>query len=510
MSSRRRCCARTPVSTGRRSEREPRAGPERGTFVGRERELAELVGALEDALAGRGPAWSCSPASPASARAAWPTSWWHGPERVARACIVGRCWEAGGAPAYWPWVQSLRAYAREVEPEELRSQLGAGAAYLAQLLPELRDLFPDLPTHRRRPSPEGARFRLFEAVASFLRSAAEAGPLVIMLDDLHAADEPSLLLLRFLAREMADTGCSWCARSATSIRRSGEPLTADAGRTGPRAAHRADRARRGSTGPTWPSTSSVRPGSTRPAELVEAIHAETEGNPLFVAEVVHLLDAEDGSPSPDTHLHIPPGVREVISRRVARLSPRCRELLVPASVLGREFGLDPLGAAQRPPARRPAGRAGRGDGRARLTDVPGTRGRLRFGHALIRDTLYDELGPARRLQLHEQPPLRSRRSMPATSSPISPSWHTTCSRPARRGGAKAVEYARRAGDRAASQLAYEEAVRLYEMALTLVAGDDRHAASCSWRSVTRRRGPATRRRRSGRSWMPPTWRTTSA
>ena len=108
----------------------------------------------------------------------------------------------GGAPAYWPWVQSLRAYVeRDRGRKIVRSQLGAGASDLAQLLPELRELFPDLPEPPDL-EPESARFRLFEAASSFLRSAAKTRPLVLVLDDLHAADEPSLLLLQFLAREL--------------------------------------------------------------------------------------------------------------------------------------------------------------------------------------------------------------------------------------------------------------------------------------------------------------------
>ena len=157
----RRSCARIPSSTG---VVRPRPAPKssRGVFVGRERELAELVGALENAAGGpRTPGPPRRRArhrqEPARRRADGA-----GPSEGARV-IVGRCWEAGGAPAYWPWVQSLRAYVREAEPDALRAQLGAGAADLAQLLPELRELLPELPEPPALES-EGARFRLFEAV----------------------------------------------------------------------------------------------------------------------------------------------------------------------------------------------------------------------------------------------------------------------------------------------------------------------------------------------------------
>ena len=120
--------------------------------------------------------------------------------------LVGRCWEAGGAPAYWPWVQSLRAYVRDGDTDDtaLRSQLGAGAADLAQIVPELRERLPDLPQPPALES-QTARFRLFDATAAFLRNASEGRPIMLVLDDLHAADAPSLLLLRFLARELGST-----------------------------------------------------------------------------------------------------------------------------------------------------------------------------------------------------------------------------------------------------------------------------------------------------------------
>ena len=115
----------------------------------------------------------------------------------------GRCWEAGGAPAYWPWVQALRAHIRDGDNERIREEFAPGAADIAQMLPELHELFPDLPP---APSidPEGARFRLFDSTASFLRAASDAQPIVLVLDDLHAADTPSLLLLQFLARSLRE------------------------------------------------------------------------------------------------------------------------------------------------------------------------------------------------------------------------------------------------------------------------------------------------------------------
>src|SRR5262249_14049482 len=118
--------------------------------------------------------------------------------------LVGRCWEAGGAPAYWPWVQSLRALARETEADELRRQLGPGAPDLTQILTELRERVPELPETAALES-EAARFSLFDATAEFLSRASRSRPMVIFLDDLHAGDASSLLLLQFVTRQLGST-----------------------------------------------------------------------------------------------------------------------------------------------------------------------------------------------------------------------------------------------------------------------------------------------------------------
>ena len=446
---------------------------QRSTFVGRERELDQLIEGLEGALAGRGRV-ALIAGDPGIGKSRLAEELLAAARGGGARVLVGRCWEAGGAPAYWPWVQSLRAYVPQTDLEALRAQLGAGAGDLAQLLPELRDLFPDLPEPPALES-EGARFRLFEAASSFLRSAAQDRPLVLMLDDLHAADEPSLLLLRFLARELGESRLLVvCAfrdvdptlrdpLSSTLAELVREPATARIGLAGLGEADVAEYIEL-STGV------GAAPG------LVKAIHAETEGNPLFVAEVVQLLHAEGHIAQGDAHLRIPPGVRAVIGQRVGRLSERCRELLVAAAVMGREFGLDALGRLSELPRDELLDVLDEAISERVITDVPGAPGRLRFGHALIRDTLYDELSSARKLRLHRAAgeALEKAYSAGLEAHLAELAHHYFTAVPDGDPG-KALEYARRAGDRAASQLAYEEAVRLYGMALTLVGED---AARC--------------------------------
>jgi tetratricopeptide (TPR) repeat protein len=200
------------------------------------------------------------------------------------------------------------------------------------------------------------------------------------------------------------------------------------------------------------------------ADLAAAIHEETEGNPLFVGEMVRLLAEEGRLHSADgSRVVIPQTVRDVIARRLRHLSDKSNRVLNLASVLGREFSVEALSRM-----------AGVSDEElfetldeaihARvLFDLPGSVGGLRFAHVLIRDTLYEELTTVRRIGLH-------RRAMVALEQlyGADPGVHLAeLAFHAVAGGelTKAVAYAQRAGDRALALLAYEEGARLYRTAL---------------------------------------------
>ena len=465
----------------------------RAPFVGRERELADLVAGLEDAIAGRGRLFLLvgEPGIGKSRLADELIA--HAKARGARV-LVGRCWEAGGAPVYWPWLQSLRGYIRETEAETLRSQLGSGAPDLAQLLPELRELHPDLP---EPPSlePENARFRLFEAATSFLRSAAEHRPLLLVLDDLHAADEPSLLLLQFLARELAESRLLVLGAYRDVDPAIREPLSAALAELAREPVTRilslgglgeADVAR----------FIELTTDHTPAAGVVETVHTGTEGNPLFVCEIVRLLAAEGRLAQPGPRLTVPQNLKEVIARRLGRPSAECKRVLSLASVLGREFDLDVLADASGLEQDTLFDLLDEAVAQRLVTDVPGSRGRLRFAHAMFRDGLYDELQPTRRRQLHAQvgEALERLASGDAESHLAELAYHF-CEAVPPADPSKAVDYARRAGDHAAALPAPEEAVRLYEMALSLARASERprlllRTARSNW--MARGRGAAER------------------
>lgn len=443
--------------------RKPSAAP----FVGREREMAELLTGLDQSLSGRGRIFLISgePGIGKSRLAEEVAA--EARDRGARV-LVGRSWEAGGAPAYWPWVQPFRTYLRKVDPEVFRAQMGSGAEDIAQMLPELRELFPDLPPAAST-DPETARFRLFDATASFLKNIADEQPLVLVIDDLHAADTPSLVLLQFIAALIADAAIVIiCAYRDTALR-SGHPLRTAIAELG----RQPVTARLQLTGLGVTEVGRFMEemiGSSSSPAAVEAIHAQTEGNPLFVNETVRLL-AAGGSLSQDeksvtSRLIVPRGVREAIVRRLSGLSEGCNEILTLASVCGREFDLDVLEHL--------AG-VTRGslldllneaiDARV-ITDLPDSLGRQRFSHALVRDALYEELPAPRRVAIHRQVAETLAALHAANSEPHLAEVALHYFRAAPAGEVEAaVAYARRAAERALGLLAYEEAARLFDMGL---------------------------------------------
>ena len=284
----------------------------RGAFVGREAELEELLAGLEDTLAGRGRLFLVV-GEPGIGKSRLTEELMRRARARGARVLVGRCWEAGGAPAYWPWVQSLRGYVRGTDPGSLRAQLGSGAAEVAQILPELHELLPGLPEPTALDS-EGARFRLFDATAEFLRAAAEERPTLLVLDDLHAADMPSLLLLQFVARELASSRLLVIgalrdvdpvpghALSAVLAELAREPVTRRL-------------ALGGLSEEDIGEYVALTASEIASPDLVSALHERTEGNPLFVGETVRLLAFERDDPGPSASpAVIPQSVRDVIAR----------------------------------------------------------------------------------------------------------------------------------------------------------------------------------------------------
>jgi tetratricopeptide (TPR) repeat protein len=436
----------------------------RGSFFGRREELDRLLGGLEDAVRGRGRLFLIG-GEPGIGKSRLADEVANRASAQGVTVLWGKCWEGGGAPAYWPWMQCLRAYLRGQEPDTLRDQLGPGAVDIAQMLPEVDALFPELP---QLPSvdPESARFRLFDSTATFLRNAADAGGLVAVIDDLHAMDTASLLFLRFLAGQIADMRILLVATYRDVELTRDHPLTSSI----------TDLAREPTTqhvhlgGLAEPDvallverTSEVAPS---PA-LVSALHRQTKGNPLFAGEAIRMLSGEGLSvvDEGEIRLFIPGAVREVIMRRLAQLSEAGRKTMTLASVLGPEIGIEALRRLAGHAVEKFAETVDEIAASGLLVEV-GARGRFRFSHDLVREVLYEEITPLQRARLHWRVGELLEHIHAANLDPylaeIAYHFYEGASSET---ATKSAEYARRAAEHAAHRLAYEESAHLYRMAL---------------------------------------------
>ena len=437
-----------------------------GVFVGREREMDELRGGLDDALSGRGRLLLLlGEPGIGKTRMTEELSTWA--KLRGAQVLVGRCYEGEGAPPYWPWVQVIRSYIHDRDAEAIVSVMGQGVSDIAQIVSEVRERIPDLAAPPQL-DPEQARFRLFDSISMFLRTAARAQPLVVVLDDLHWADKPSLLLLQFLAREIRGTRLLIVATYRDVELRRQHPL----------AQALAELAReqvssrivlRGLTEPDVARYIEMTAGAVPPADLVRAVHRETEGNPFFVSEIVRLLASEGRLERPSTGswtISIPQSVREVVGRRLDQLSDPSNALLQIASVVGREFALGVVQAVSELDGVAITEAIDEAVAARVVAETPRTLDRYAFSHALIRETLYEEIPTTRRIGLHRK--IGGVLEMLYEKAPephlAELAYHFLEAAP---GGdvAKAVSYAERAAARAISQLAYEEATKHYRMAL---------------------------------------------
>jgi tetratricopeptide (TPR) repeat protein len=375
-------------------------------------------------------------------------------DRIATAAgarlVRGTCWEGDGAPAFWPWIQVLRACVCEAE---LAGADGVDAA--------LR-LVADQPADPAAAELDRTRFSLFDAVATVLRVVAAARPLVVVLDDLHWADLGSLRLLDFLARGLP-----------------GEPLlvaggyrdtdlSADSEEGGLLAglAARADvLALSGLDTEEVARLLAATTGDAPTAHGSAAIRARTAGNPLFVRELGRLLAARGRLSDMDIQGVLPDGVRAVLRRRLARLSHPCHELLEVAAVAGADVRANVLAAAAGIPLGEVAERVDEAE-RARL--VTSTEpGRYAFGHDLVRETLCAGLSPARRTELHARIGAALEQVDPDVVTALAHHFGAAAAGGADAAG-KAADYSRRAGRLALDALAYEQAAEHFRRALELL------------------------------------------
>ena len=300
---------------------------------------------------------------------------------------------------------------------------------------------------------------------------------MLVLDDLHWSDKPSLLLLEFLTREL----------SGSRILVVGTYRDVDLGRRHPLVETLGELSRqrlfervllRGLSQQDVARFIEVTSGITPPVSLARAVHAQTEGNPMFMIEVVRLL-VQEGELTKQRvreratwELRVPEGVREVIGRRLNRLSQQCNETLDVAAVVGREFTLQQLDRLIENLDQNAVLDVLEEALTARLIEeLPTSVGLYQFTHALIQETLVDELSLTRRVRLHARIANTLEELYGAEAEAHAAELaHHFAQAEAMLGSDSLIKYSLLAGEKALSNLAFEEANLHFERGLAAKDG----------------------------------------
>ncbi|MCH9017246.1 MAG: AAA family ATPase [Chloroflexi bacterium] len=439
-------------------------------FVGRQRELATLKSALEDAVAGRGRVVMLA-GEPGIGKTRLVEELASYATATGSQVLWGRCYEDSGAPPYWPWIEVTRARVRDFDASQLLEQMGPGAAHIAEIVPEVRVKLPGLAAPPEL-EPEQARFQLFDSMTTFLANTSRLQPLVLALEDLHWADTSSLRMLDFLGSRIANTHLMVVGAYRDEEISPEHPLSQTLGSLSAEPSFRLETLRRFSAEETASLIEAT--GGLPPTEdLVQRIQGHTEGNPMFVGEVVRLLEEQGGLDSSEADkgaaLEVPESVRAVTRQRLRGLSAECNQTLLFAAVVGREFD---FGLLRRlfPDATEAEVTDALGEAtRVRLVEeLPRQPGRYQFSHSLIQQALAESLSTTARAQTHADIALalEAHYGDGVDTHAVEMAYHFTESQ-AILGPGRAAHYELLAGESAYSGHAYEDALAHFQSGLTV-------------------------------------------
>ena len=376
-------------------------------LIGREIERKELWRHLDEALAGHGSMVMIG-GEPGIGKTHLIKAVLEEARRRGAYANIGHCYEMEGAPPYVPFVEMLEHTARVAPKEAFRSALGDSASEIAKLMPELRRMYPDIPPPIQLPSAQQRRF-LFNAYRDFIDRASKTTPIVHVFEDLHWADEPTLLLLQHLAQTIPTIPMLLIGTYRDVELEVSRPF-AKTLETLLRQKLAARISLRRLTVSGVEGMLAAMSGQKPPLSLARVIFEETEGNPFFVEEVFRHL-SEEGKLFDEAglwrqglrvdQLQVPEGVRLVLGRRLDRLGSDAQRILATAAVIGRSFSVRLLEQLenQQPDAVLDAIEEAE---RAHLVaaEPPGRDARYHFGHELVRQTLSETLSLPRRQRLH--------------------------------------------------------------------------------------------------------------
>jgi class 3 adenylate cyclase len=447
-------------------------------FVGRSDELAALGESLERAKSGSG-GLTMLVGEPGIGKTRTLEEFAGSARRQGARVLWGRCYEGDWAPPYGAFAEAIADYGGRTDLDELQKDLGPYAGPIAMLVPALHQRLPDLPEPANL-QPDEERFRLLDAVTQFLVATARRDPVLIVVDDLHWADGSTIAMLRHLAR-FSPRNRLLIVGSYRDVELDRQHPLADALAALRREAEYERILLKGlRLGEVAELLETVATHEV-PGALVRAIEEETDGNPFFIREILlHLVEEgklhrSEGRWTTDLsiqQLGIPEGVRQVIGRRLSRVSEETNRLLLAACGSGGAFRLDVVSAV-----------AGLDEAvalnaldealEAQLLRPGGEVDIYDFTHALIRHTLYAELNPSRQVRLHrrlaEELERASGQQEEDCAAEIARQYQRSAALP---GAERGVAHALAAADLADRTAAHEEVASFLRIALELLPPQD--------------------------------------
>ena len=416
--------------------------------------------------------------------------------------LYGAC-DAVVRTPYGPFVEALDRLVRAIEVEELGAALGAGGGELTRLLPDLPALVGELPAPVEA-DPDTERHRLHTAVAGLLANVSRGRPILLVLEDTHWADAPTLLLLRHLARS------GWSARLLilATFRDTETELPGELSETLADLRRSDDVVRMRLSGLSGAEVSDLvsrtAGGDPDPEahELAATIRDLTGGNAFLVCElwralvetgIVEVVGGQVRVTRPLTELGTPESVREVVSQRLSRLAPKTIDLLELAAVAGPEFELEPIrraaGLAEPELLAALEGAVGSG----MIEELPSQRLACRFTHEIVRRALYDRLSQLRRAELHLRFGEALENTDAASDRQLADLAHHFGAAAPFGGAERAIDYNLRAARAASAALAFDDAVARLRTAIEIGIedGPELTVALLELGSASHRAGRAT-------------------
>jgi len=375
--------------------------------------------------------------------------------------------------AYAPWVELLREYVGQTPGEMLRRMLGTSASEVARLVPDIAAKIGTVPPSKPL-AEEQDRIRLYEAVTQFLISICNEKPLVLLLDDMHWADQASLGLLEHFVMGSSNLRVLTLVGYRTEDVSADSPLSKTSMKLNRERILESVSVKNLNSGETTELIKQTFGEPTVSPEFADLIYNRTGGNPFFVEEVLRSL-VEDGTVfrtekgwdrKPIQEIVLPESVKSLLKSRLTKLQPETLNILTVASVIGSEFDFEVLREVMQTQEDTLLDRIETVVTAGLISEVPGRKDVFRFVDNRIRELLLGDLLQSRRTRYH----VKVAEAMEKAYSKNLENRAESIAVQFSEGGdtERTIKYSLMAGDRNRAIHAYEQAISDYKHALDLI------------------------------------------